>query len=56
QIVLKSFLAVFLGITGAHLQAPALKEITCACEMKTRCTKHKIDDMDARMEFANFVT
>src|SRR6266571_6294298 len=83
QIVLESLLALFLGIIGACLQAPAVKEITWVSEMKSRCAKHKvtlltrqltfgfpaaaasscvgygfrlIDDMDARMEFANFVT
>jgi len=52
SIVLESLLALFLGITGACLKAPALKEITWASEMKTRT----IDEMDARMGFANFVT
>jgi hypothetical protein len=74
SIVLESLLALFLGITGACLKAPALKEITWASEMKTRCAKHQsccfalpgdscsgvdfrtIDEMDARMGFANFVT
>ncbi|KAF8475141.1 magnesium transporter [Russula ochroleuca] len=52
SIVFESLVALFLGITGACLKAPALKEITWASEMKTRT----IDDMDARMGFANFVT
>ncbi|KAI0272517.1 hypothetical protein BC834DRAFT_857118 [Gloeopeniophorella convolvens] len=47
-----SLVALILGILGACLKAPALKEITWASEMKTRT----IDDMDARMGFANFVT
>ncbi len=41
QIVLELLLALFLGIIGACLKAPALKEITWASEMKTRCAKHK---------------
>jgi hypothetical protein len=84
QIVIESYVALFLGITGACLKAPPLKEITWASEMRTRCvTPHlcslltlcgwqlivfrlsplhsiyayrTIDDMDARMGFANFVT
>jgi len=52
SIVLESFIALFLGIIGACLKAPPLKDITWASEMKTRT----IDDMDARMGFANFVT
>lgn len=52
SIVFESLVALFLGIIGACLKAPPLKEITWASEMKTRT----IDDMDSRMEFANFVT
>jgi len=52
SIVLESLLALFLGIIGACVKAPPLKEITWASEMKTRT----IDDMDARMGFASFVT
>ncbi|KAI9458112.1 magnesium transporter [Russula earlei] len=52
SIVFESLIALFLGIIGACLKAPPLKEITWASEMKTRTT----DDMDARMGFANFVT
>ncbi|KAN0130939.1 magnesium transporter [Lactarius tabidus] len=52
SIVLESLLALFLGIVGACVKAPPLKEITWASEMRTRT----IDDMDARMGFANFVT
>jgi len=37
QIVVESFVALFLGIIGACLKAPPLKEITWASEMKTRC-------------------
>ena len=36
QIVLESFVALFLGIIGACLNAPPLKEITWASEMRTR--------------------
>jgi len=52
SIVLESLFALFLGIIGACVKAPPFKEITWASEMKTRT----IDDMDARMGFANFVT
>ncbi|KAN0121277.1 magnesium transporter [Russula decolorans] len=52
SIVFESLVALFLGIMGACLKAPPLKEITWASEMKTRT----IDDMDSRMEFGNFVT
>jgi len=52
SIVFESLVALSLGIIGACLKAPALKEITWASEMRTRT----IDDMDARMGFANFVT
>jgi len=52
SIILESLLALFLGIIGACVKAPPLKEITWASEMKTRT----IDDMYARMGFANFVT
>jgi hypothetical protein len=75
------FVALFLGIIGAWLKAPPLKEITWASEMETRyspthspsslfashnapsasphlaiCVYRKIDDVDARMGFANFET
>jgi hypothetical protein len=36
QIVVESFVALFLGILGACMKAPPLKEITWASEMKTR--------------------
>ncbi|KAH9995408.1 magnesium transporter [Russula compacta] len=52
SIIFESLIALFLGIIGACLNAPALKEITWASEMRTR----KIDDMDTRMGFADFVT
>ncbi|KAI0288405.1 magnesium transporter [Russula brevipes] len=52
SIVLESLVALFLGIVGACLKAPPLKEITWASEMRTRT----IDDMDSRMGFANFET
>ncbi|KAH9967231.1 magnesium transporter [Russula dissimulans] len=52
SIVFESLIALFLGIIGACLKAPPLKQITWASEMKTRT----IDAMDARMGFANFVT
>ncbi|KAJ6591471.1 hypothetical protein DFH09DRAFT_1137121 [Mycena vulgaris] len=51
QIILEAFLALVLGTIGASLNAPALKEITWAAEMR----KRSIDDMDSRLGFANFV-
>ncbi|KAH9975983.1 hypothetical protein BGW80DRAFT_1295652 [Lactifluus volemus] len=51
-VIIESFVALFFGIIGACIKAPAFKEITWASEMKTRT----IDDMDSRMGFANFVT
>ncbi|TFK39824.1 magnesium transporter [Crucibulum laeve] len=51
DIILETLFALALGIIGASLNAPPLKEITWASEMR----KHKIDDMDSRLGFANFV-
>ncbi|KAH7907475.1 magnesium transporter [Hygrophoropsis aurantiaca] len=50
NIVYESILALILGILGASLNAPPLKEITWASEMKTR----SIDGMDSRLGFANY--
>lgn len=59
-----------LGILGASLNAPQLKEITWASEMRKQCVfshflfhltdvttfPSTIDEMDSRLGFANFVT
>ncbi|KAF8347864.1 hypothetical protein F5887DRAFT_1072202 [Amanita rubescens] len=52
DIVLEALVSLLLGIIGASLDAPELKEITWASEMK----KRKIDDMDSRMGVASYVT
>jgi hypothetical protein len=39
QIVLEALVSLLLGITGASLDAPELKEITWASEMKKRLVK-----------------
>ncbi|KAF8075091.1 magnesium transporter [Lyophyllum atratum] len=52
SIILETLVGLVLGIFGASLNAPELKEITWASEMR----KHKIDEMDSRLGFANFVT
>ncbi|KAF8737217.1 hypothetical protein AX14_013253 [Amanita brunnescens Koide BX004] len=52
DIVWEALLSLFLGIMGASLSTPELKEITWASEMK----KRKIDDMDSRMGIASYVT
>ncbi|KAJ7130611.1 magnesium transporter [Mycena epipterygia] len=51
DIVLEALFALVLGTIGASLNAPALKEITWAAEMR----KRTIDEMDSRLGFANFV-
>ncbi|KAF9477591.1 hypothetical protein BDN70DRAFT_810425 [Pholiota conissans] len=51
EIVFETFVALFLGILGACLNTPALKEITWSSEMR----KHKIDEMDSRLGFASYV-
>ncbi|KAF4610684.1 hypothetical protein D9613_006990 [Agrocybe pediades] len=51
DIVLEIFIALFLGIIGACLNTPAFKEISWSSEMR----KHKIDEMDSRLGFANYV-
>ncbi|KAF5373243.1 hypothetical protein D9615_007431 [Tricholomella constricta] len=52
SIILETLVGLVLGILGASLNAPELKEITWASEMQ----KHKIDEMDSRLGFASFVT
>lgn len=67
QIILETLLAMMLGIIGASLNAPKLKEITWASEMRkqwvswlTHIHAHepfsKIDEMDSRLGFANYVS
>ncbi|KAF9530455.1 magnesium transporter [Crepidotus variabilis] len=51
DIVVETLLSLVLGIIGACLNAPPLKEITWSSEMR----KHKIDDMDSRLGFASYV-
>ncbi|KAJ6619859.1 magnesium transporter [Mycena sp. CBHHK59/15] len=51
DIVLEALFALVLGIIGASLNAPPLKEITWAAEMR----KRSIDEMDSRLGFASFV-
>ncbi|KAI6096960.1 hypothetical protein EDD16DRAFT_1499798, partial [Pisolithus croceorrhizus] len=50
--VYESILALVLGILGASMNSPPLKDITWASEMK----KRTIDDMDTRSGFANYVS
>jgi len=50
NIVYESIFALVLGILGASLNAPPLKDITWASEMK----KRTIDEMDSRIGFANY--
>ncbi|KII87330.1 hypothetical protein PLICRDRAFT_177094 [Plicaturopsis crispa FD-325 SS-3] len=52
KIVFEALLALVFGTIGASCNAPELKEITWASEMK----KCSIDGMDSRMGFANFVS
>ncbi|KAJ7917488.1 magnesium transporter [Mycena leptocephala] len=51
DIILEALLALVLGTLGASLNAPPLKEITWAAEMR----KRSIDEMDSRLSFASFV-
>jgi len=70
QIIIEALVAVVLGILGASLNAPPLKEITWASEMQKRYesvallspnrpadlgSRSKIDEMDSRLGFASFV-
>ncbi|KAH0836751.1 magnesium transporter [Lanmaoa asiatica] len=48
--VYESIFALVLGILGASLNAPPLKDITWASEMR----KRTIDEMDSRLGFANY--
>ncbi|KAH9014181.1 hypothetical protein EDB83DRAFT_2233134, partial [Lactarius deliciosus] len=56
RIFLESLLALFLGIIGASVKAPALKEIKWASEMETNYKPTRGLYVDTRMGFANFVT
>ncbi|KZV94582.1 hypothetical protein EXIGLDRAFT_736606 [Exidia glandulosa HHB12029] len=47
DMVLEAFVAMFVGIVGAALKTPELKEISWASEMKSR----SIDEFDSRMGF-----
>ncbi|KAJ7782062.1 magnesium transporter [Mycena maculata] len=51
DIIVEAVFALVLGTIAASLNAPALKEIGWAAEMRTR----SIDEMDSRLGFANFV-
>ncbi|KAF8892246.1 hypothetical protein BD779DRAFT_1670572 [Infundibulicybe gibba] len=51
DVILETLLGLVLGILGASLNAPPLKEITWASEMRQR----NIDEMDSRLGFASFV-
>ncbi|KAL0568183.1 hypothetical protein V5O48_013805 [Marasmius crinis-equi] len=51
DIVLEALVGMALGILGATLNAPPLKGITWASEMK----KRSVDEMDARGGFASYV-
>ncbi|KAI0312295.1 magnesium transporter [Amylostereum chailletii] len=52
DIIFESLTSLVLGILGACLKAPPVKDITWAGEMKTRT----IDEMDSRLGFANYKT
>ncbi|TFK65605.1 hypothetical protein BDN72DRAFT_800985 [Pluteus cervinus] len=51
DVAMETLFGLCMGILGASLSAPPLKEITWASEMR----KHKIDEMDARTGFASYV-
>ncbi|KAJ3784838.1 magnesium transporter [Lentinula aff. detonsa] len=51
DIILEAVIGLAMGILGASLNAAPLKEITWSSEMKTR----SIDEMDARLGFANYI-
>jgi len=51
DIVFEALIALVLGIIGASLNAPALKDITWQSEMRER----SVDEMDSRLGFASFV-
>ncbi|KAJ4475079.1 magnesium transporter [Lentinula aciculospora] len=51
DIILEAIIGLTMGIFGASMNASPLKEVTWSSEMKTR----SIDEMDARLGFANYV-
>jgi len=51
DIVFEALIALVVGVLGASLNAPPLKDITWQSEMK----KRSIDEMDSRLGFASFV-
>ncbi|TFL05131.1 magnesium transporter [Pterulicium gracile] len=51
DIIVETIVGMLLGIVAASLNAPPLKEITWASEMR----KRTIDEMDSRMSLGNFV-
>jgi hypothetical protein len=67
--VFEALAALVLGVLGASLNAPPLKDITWQSEMKKRCifsflssllvlmrrTASSIDEMDSRLGFASYV-
>ena len=69
QIIFETFLALLLGILGAIVNAPPLKEISWSSEMKKQSvlggpnvfnfisdnSLSQIDDMDSRLGFASYV-
>jgi len=50
NIVYETVIALVLGMIGASLNAPPLRDISWASEMK----KRTIDEMDSRLGFANY--
>ncbi|KAH8116440.1 magnesium transporter [Phellopilus nigrolimitatus] len=50
DVIAEALLSLVIGILGASLNAPELREITWRSEMK----KRKIDDVDSRLSFASW--
>jgi len=51
DIVFEALAALVIGVLGASLNVPPLKDITWQSEMK----KRSIDEMDSRQSFASYV-
>ncbi|KAG7093616.1 hypothetical protein E1B28_007280 [Marasmius oreades] len=51
DVILEAVVGLVLGILGAALNAPPLKGITWASEMR----KRSVDEMDTRAGFASYV-
>ncbi|KAL9713557.1 hypothetical protein Ac2012v2_003168 [Leucoagaricus gongylophorus] len=51
DIAIETLFGAILGIIGAALLGPPLKQISWASEMR----QHKIDEMDARVGFASYI-